>query len=129
MRPFRLNESPINMLECSLKLRPISFAEMPNPSVNDAVGGLINLDLRHDDAMVRDWWQDGRCRAIRYVRQNQIKKIIATSRFMHTLRDAFGYTSVLKDLTNAGITIRKPQPSSVMDIHVAHHDGPNHPFG
>ena len=48
---------------------------------------------------------------------------------MHTLRDAFGYTNVLKDLTNAGLTIRKPQPWSVMDIHVAHHDGPNHPFG
>ena len=35
---------------------------------------------------------------------------------MHTLRDAFGYTNVLKDLTNAGITIRKPQLSSVMDV-------------
>lgn len=56
MRPFRLNETPINMLECSLKLWPISFAEMLNLSVNDAVAGLINHDLRHDDAMVRDWW-------------------------------------------------------------------------
>ena len=101
MRPFRFNGTPNNMLECSLKLRPVSLAEMPNPSVNDAVGGLINHYLCHDDAMVRDWWRDGRCRAIRHVRQNRIKKIIVTSRFMHTLRDAFGYTNVLKDLTNA----------------------------
>ena len=78
------------MLECSLKLGRISLAEMPNMSVNGAVGGLINHDLRHDDAMVRGLWQDGRCRAIQYVKQNLIKKIIATSRFIHTLRDAFG---------------------------------------
>ena len=85
----------------------VNMAEMPNPSVNDAVVGVINHDLCHDDAMVRDWWQDGRCRAIRHVRQNQIKKNIATSRFMHTLRDAFSYTHVLKDLTSAGITNQK----------------------
>ena len=52
------------MLDCSLKLRPISLAETPKPSVNDAVVGLINHVLCHDDAVVRDRWQDGRCRAI-----------------------------------------------------------------